>query len=172
MRSSTFSFDRIPNSRWGPILLIVVVTAASLLVFSELFWRFRGAEPNYVDDPRRWSYFRDQVGPMKERNSTILIGASRIQLGWSLDTFRSIIPRTRIIQLAIDGTHPWAVLRDLSENTDFAGVVIVALTAGGILPGVRNGAQEYIQFHTDSWTPNNEINFLMDDFFQGYLIAR
>lgn len=172
MPSFTSSFERAPVSRWRLNFVIVVLVALSLLASFEFFWRIRGVEPNYFDDPRRWSYFRDQVKPLTNQNSTILVGASRIQLGWSMDKFRSMMPQTPIIQLAIDGTHPWAVLRDLSENTKLSGAVVVALSAAGILPGARNAAQIHVDFYADSWTPNNQLNFLLDDFLQQYLITR
>lgn len=172
MRLYTFSFERAPVSRWRVTLVIAAVTAILMFVMVESFWRYQGAAPNYVDDPRRWSYFRDKVESLTGANATILVGASRIQLGWSFDIFRLMIPETPIVQLAIDDAHPFAVLRDLSENTDFRGVLIVALTAHAILPGNRDDAEGHVRFYGGSWTPNNKLNFLIDDFLQEHLITR
>lgn len=172
MRSSTFSFDRAPISRWRTTLVIAVVTAIVIFVAIELFWRYQGATENYIDDPRRWSFLRDKVEALTEPNATVLVGASRIQLAWSLDTFRSMVAETPIIQLAIDGAGPFAILRDISENTGFRGVLIVALTAGSISPASSFAAESHVQFYTDSWTPNIKLNFLIDDFLQGHLISR
>lgn len=150
----------------------MIVVAVLLLASIEMFWRGRGAIPDRVDDTRRWSFYRDRVDSMKDQNSTVLIGASRIQLGWSLAAFRSEFPRIPIVQLAIDGTHPVAVLRDLSETTDFRGVVIVALTAGAILPATREEAQGHVEFHRQSWKPNVKANFLIEDIFQEFFVTR
>lgn len=172
MPSFTSSFERAPILRWRQSFVIAVLVAATLFVSTEFIWRARGAQPNYVDDPRRWSYFRDRVDSLTDQNATVLVGASRMHLGWSMATFRSMIPQTPILQLAIDGVYPWAVLRDLSENTEFAGTVIISINAGGILPGAHNKAQGHVDFYAASWALNNKLNFLFEDFLQQYVITR
>ncbi len=174
MPSFTSSFERAPVTRWRLNFVIVVLVALSLMASFEFFWRVHGIEPDHLDDQRRWSYFRDQVEALTNRNSTILIGASRIQLGWSMATTRSLMPETPILQLAITGTTPWEILRDLSENTKYSGVVVVSLTAGSIIPGIWRdvAANKYVSFYALSWTLNNKLNFLVNDFLERYLINR
>lgn len=172
MRSSTSSFDRAPATRGLALLCIAALTAVTMLAGVEAFWRLRGVEPGYVDNPRRWSYFREKVDTLNDPRATVLIGASRMQLDWSLEEFRTILPGTEIIQLAIDGIHPWAVLQDLAQNTTFAGVVLVALTAPALLPDNRDDAAGYVSYFEDSWTLDKEVNFRIDDFLQKYLTTR
>jgi hypothetical protein len=95
-----------------------------------------------------------------------------MQLGWSLAAFRSSMPGTPIVQLAIDGAFPFAVIRDLSANTDFAGVVIVSLTPANILPRQREDAQGHVDFYANSWKLNTRLNFLADDLVQGLFVTR
>ncbi len=172
MHSSTFSFERATAAPWRRIILIAVLTALLLLALVETFWRLRGAEPDYMDDLRRWSYFRAQIEDMTAPRDTVLLGASRIQLGWSLQTFRDEIQGAKTVQLAVDGSSPWAILEDIATNTNFAGTLIVSMQASKVLSINHANTLGHVNYFSRSWNNNTRINFLIDDFLQRFLVTR
>ncbi len=136
MPSSTSSSRVIPDIRWGATWLvalgIVVVAAISL----ELFVRGRGYQPSVKDDEYGWAWQRGRAdGPP---HVMAVLGASRIQLGFSAEAFHEVLPDWRAVQLAIDGTQPAGSLRDLAEDPEFRGIALVETTEDGFFAANRD----------------------------------
>ena len=107
----------------------------------------------------------------RRKNHVVLLGASRIQLGFATDTFRNKFPSYQITQLAIDGSNPVAALRDLANDEQFMGVVITSITAGSFRSGVVDIQQEYIELYHSQYSLQSSINALVQSFLQANLVV-
>jgi len=123
----------------------------------EILWRLDRHVPSVTDDPELWSCHRLRVdAPGREK--LVILGASRVQLGVSLKVMKDRLPDYEVIQLAVDGRHPLAVLRDLADDDRFRGVVLCAITAMGFEKKHWNDQQEFVDYFHRRSTLNNRIN--------------
>lgn len=171
MPSSTFNFDsasRVPTLKWSRVWIGTCFLVITTVLSSEAFWRANGHRPSIVDDPSLWSYHRRQISD--QRSQVVLLGASRILLGFSTKTFRDRFPTTPIAVLAIDGAMPIAVLRDLAEDESFRGIVICATTAGGLSSSSWEQQQEYVD-HFYKSGPNQLLEPVLRSWLQNRLVV-
>jgi len=136
---------------WG------LAIALSVLCVMEAAWRVHGYVPSIVDDPALWSSWRAKLAGTDSR-SVGLLGASRLQLAFSLPEAHDILPDYDIIQLAIDGRAPLAAVKDIAEETDFRGIVICSIDASGLDPESWNEQQEYVDYYHNRFTISDRIN--------------
>jgi len=112
--------------RWGRTWFAALLFAAVVLACWELFWRMQGFAPTLSDDWRYWAALRREASS-GDADVAALVGASRIQLGLHPDVFQAETG-LKPLMLAIDGSSPLPVLRDLARDPDFKGMVICSLT--------------------------------------------
>jgi hypothetical protein len=93
----------------------------------ELGLRARGFAPSANDDVALWSAWRRAASPAS-RETVVILGKSRAQLGLDLEEARRRYPDLRFIQLAVHGRGAAAVLEDLSQDESFAGIVVWSLS--------------------------------------------
>lgn len=109
-------------------MIIAAVLALAMITGWELFWRSQGREPNLDDNAELWAWERDKlVSP--NANDVVFIGSSRILFDIQKDIWRAKTG-TEPVMLAIQGSSPMPVLKDLVENTDFNGTIVVGVTPG------------------------------------------
>ena len=114
------------DRRWLTAWLLALVLTVSLYAGWEAFCRYHGLKPEPVSDtPELWAKTRD-LASQQGQDATILIGASRIQLGINLDVL-SQYTKHHPVQLAIDGSSFWPVLENLSLDNKITGTVIVSI---------------------------------------------
>lgn len=165
---SSFS-NRIHSGPWGRIWLAAFLIAFFALSALEIFWRTEGHIPSVVDDPELWSLHRARIMD-GGKDTIVLLGASRIQLDFSMGVLSEIFSDSDIIQLAIDGKHPLAVLRDLAENTDFSGVVLCSITSMGFQRQFRDDQDDHVEYYRKNSTLNTRLNRLISSVIQGHLV--
>jgi len=149
------------------IWITTLILVAAGLGATEAFWRSQGHRPSVVDDPDLWAYHRARV----YGNSVVLLGASRIQVGFDTDLFRSEFPNYRLVQLAFAGEHPLATLRDLAGDENFHGVVICAIVPVGFLEELRDDQQEFVDYYHRGMTLNSVLNRHIATFLQEHLVV-
>jgi hypothetical protein len=147
------------------------VLAAALFLVGvaalEGFWRSRGHQPSVADDLELWSHWRERVyGPDK----LVLVGGSRMLLGVSLDELRRRLPHHQPIQLAIGASQPGAVLRDLAEDPDFAGVVIADMWGAAFESTTWQSQQEYVDYFHQRWNWERRIERRLETPLQERLV--
>jgi len=123
---------------WAIAIPLVVVAVIAL----ELFVRARGYQPSVKDDEHAWVQQRARAAD--SARTVALLGASRIQLGFSPPAFREALPRWTYVQLAIDGTQPAGSLRDLAADPAFTGVALVETTEDGFTAANRERQDAYV----------------------------
>ncbi|WP_298236802.1 hypothetical protein [uncultured Algibacter sp.] len=111
------------------LTLIVALTITAITTISwESYWRSQGYEPNLNDNKEIWATQRARVD--KATTDDILtIGSSRIYFDIQLDEWQRTTG-VKPIQLASQGTTPLPIFRDIVENTNFSGTIIVGVTPG------------------------------------------
>jgi hypothetical protein len=92
----------------------------------ELYWRSQGLKPNLDDNKNLWANQREKLETNTD-NSVVFIGSSRILYDIQLDIWREQT-KTEPIMLAAQGSSPIPVFKDIIENTDFNGTLVVGVT--------------------------------------------
>ncbi|VAX40759.1 hypothetical protein MNBD_PLANCTO02-1525, partial [hydrothermal vent metagenome] len=106
-----------------------------------------GHKPSVVSDHKLWSLVRANI--YEETGKTVvLLGASRIHIGFNTDEFRSRFPDYRLSQLAVSGNSPLATLRDLAEDSQFKGTIICSVTYAMLRSDNWSAQQPFVEhFH-------------------------
>lgn len=143
--SSNSSNDRLPHVGNREFLAAIVCFIALLLV-AELIVRSVGMLPSVADSKLLWSMHRH-----KARGSKVvaIIGSSRSQLGIDPEHVGLVFPGYRVVHLAIDGTPPFAVLKDLAEDENFDGIIVCDAFENFVLPDVRGIASPWVRHYHD-----------------------
>jgi len=121
--STSSSSERIPSGPWLKTWIAALLFSTAFFGGAELFWRARGFEPSVKDNPDLWSIVRSKINNANPE-PLVLIGSSRTQLGLNPDVLSTALDQTHVLQLAIDGSSPVPVLRDLACDPVFRGTVI------------------------------------------------
>jgi hypothetical protein len=98
------------------------------LICWEMYWRSQGLYPNLDDNKELWAQQRDRVGSLINED-VILLGSSRVLFDIQIDEWENVTGRPPL-QLASAGSSPLPMFRDIVENTEFSGTVIVGVTPG------------------------------------------
>jgi hypothetical protein len=114
--SSSNSLDRLPAKPWGLVWAVALALAIAMIGGMELFWRARGATPSVNDDAALWAYHRRRLDSGNPK-TVVLLGASRMQLGFSTDTFRRRYPNVELVNLSVAAATPLATLCCASTGT-------------------------------------------------------
>jgi len=120
---------QIPGGRWGLVWLVTLAIVGGSVFALERFVRGRGFVPSVKDDEFSWALARRQASNDSPRTVAVL-GASRILLAFSPQAFRAALPDWQYVQLAKQGSHPIAALRDLALDPAFRGVALVDASEG------------------------------------------
>ncbi len=167
--NSDATSDAVPTDHLGRDWLLAVMLAALLLTSMELFWRGRGHEPSVVDDADLWSDWREAAsaaGPPV----LVLVGDSQIKLDFNPRAFTEKYPAYRVINLAVNGKGPVAVLDDLAKDPAFKGVVVCQVTEPKMLSEHRADLDDWIGYYHREWGPVSKLRSRANTFLQSRLV--
>lgn len=108
-----------------------LLTLAIVICFSvslELYWRQKGFVPSHNDDKIIWAMKRKEVYLPADK-ATVFIGSSRIKFDLDIPTWEKLTGE-EAIQLAVVGTSPRPVLRELAGDEKFKGKLIIDVVEG------------------------------------------
>jgi len=117
----------IPATRWSAIGWLVLVLVVAAVAGWE--WKMRSLvlRAGDLDDSKsHWAVERRKVAT-GDHDGVVIIGSSRILFDSNLDLWEELTG-LRPIQLALPGTNPRPHLKDLAENSDFNGLLVVGVT--------------------------------------------
>src|SRR5918993_2820389 len=148
--------------------ILTVMLAIGFMVSLEMYWRGRGFVPTYNDDKVLWSTKRKEIYKPAEE-ATVFIGGSRIKFDLDVPTWENLTGE-KAIQLAIPGTPGRLVLRDLANDKNFKGKVIIDVADGQFfsLPDstrrdrLAREALEYYYDETPAQRVSSSINFFLE----------
>ena len=103
--------------------LLTIVIVIAFMAAWELHIRGRGFTPTYNDDKILWAAKRREVYQSPD-NATVFIGPSRIKFDLDIPLWKKLTGENAI-QLAMVGTSPRPTLRDLANDENFKGKLIV-----------------------------------------------
>lgn len=148
MPSSTSSFDpfhRVPKvrlwHRWAAGAAIVVVC----VIAAETALRALGHQPSVRESPAIWAVQYRKIEDMGPKD-VVLLGDSRMQMGFSLDAFRERYPDREIVQLAFAGTTSNPALHAIADESAFSGTVIYGVSEYRMIQSPRGVQALYIAF--------------------------
>jgi len=142
--------------------LAALLVAGILLAGMELSLRSQGHQPSVVDDKLLWACRRRNVYDVGDRRPVVLLGGSRIQLGFVPEVFERRFPRYRIVQLAAVGTRPVPFLNDLAEDEDFTGIVICSILPDDFLRRNHGPRSPYIDYYRDLYANWGRLDELLN----------
>lgn len=150
MSDIPFSSNPLPRAeRWGAALLGALLLSLTFFVGSEALWRSYGHRPTVVDDMDLWSGWRARACGAGT-NTVVLLGTSRMHVGFCPSAWKEVFPGHRVIQLAIEGKQPLATLEDLANDRSFSGNVICETPEESLFPQCWERQRAYVDyFHQD-----------------------
>lgn len=162
MRSSTSSSNphmRI-DANFGLSVTFAVVLFIVFVACFELGLRMSGIDHiSVTDDMALWSMQREKIDKAQDTsNMVVLLGGSRMQLGFSSKAFRETYPDKGLVRLGISGAKPIAALKDIAENTGFQGVVLMAVYVPAISLSHIKAQQPYIDYYLKNWSFDKRLN--------------
>lgn len=174
MPSSTSNFEsphhRTPEKNWYFVWASTLILTIGVVAVAEKFWRDRGHRPSIVDSPALWAYHRSMI-PQNDQTQVTLLGASRIQLGFSMDTFRDRFPDCSLTQLAIDGTHPVGSLQNIAHDKEIVGLIVCSITTSWFREETWDDQLEYVNYFNYRNHSNQHLGLTMNSFLQDRLIV-
>jgi hypothetical protein len=169
--SISSSSSRAPAGPWLLTWALALAMAAGMVYKLEMHVRAKGYKASVRDNPTLWAYHRGRVSDSSAR-TVALLGASRMQLGFSTRQFRQEFPGYKLAMLAIDGTAPVGSLRDLAADPDFRGIAIVSMTAPAFREKQWNHQDEYINYYHDGVPPGLYLNRFLETLVEQRLVLR
>ncbi len=145
------------NVSWRKTWLVVILLFLGITISWEMTLRAYGHRPSVVDDYDLWSSVRDSID-QQDKNTVVLLGASRIQLGFCTETFRRRFSNYHLAQLAINGRSPLATLKDLAEDESFSGTVICSVTCQSLNSKALKDQQSYVDYFHNRYSLNSRLN--------------
>lgn len=151
MRFDSSIIRVVPTLPWSPLVISVAIAVALAVAAWEFHCRALGYAPGLDDTNDLWVEARRSVKP----DSTVIIGSSRGLFGLDLDVLEKGLG-TRPLQLALVGSCPYPVLRQLADDQTFHGTVICdtvpgLLVAPYMAPPYKNSEKAVQRLHTQSW---------------------
>ena len=161
----------IPEVNWKPALIMAV----TMLCLGLIAWEYNarviwGYEPeSYIDNTGLWTINRKQIDH-SDTQTVAIIGASRILFDFDLYTYEKLTGKLPI-QLALVGTNPRPILKDLAADEDFKGLLYVGITPGSFFrnSGGRSGdAPEYYANESPSQWMGQQLSMLIEPHLSFY----
>lgn len=149
---------------WLMALCMVVLSLCSV----ELFARALGHKPTIQDGPDLWSSWRAKAEGA-DPNTVVLVGASRILLGFDIPTWKARFPDHEVIQLAIEGSWPITVLEDLANDESFGGTVICSIASSNFVLRSTDGG-EWVRHYHRRWGVALKFVRTVRNFLQSHFV--
>lgn len=151
------------------ILTVILVTGFGCAL--EVFWRSKGFRPSHNDDKVIWAAKRKEVYKPADQ-STVVVGSSRIKFDLDIPTWEKLTGE-EVIQLAMVGTSPRPVLRNLAADENFKGKVIIDVVEGLFFSPrtfiSERSAREAISYYEEE-TPAQKASAAINHVFESYLV--
>lgn len=149
------------------------ILSAAIVIIAMASWEFylrnKGISFSFDDNEALWAYKRSQI--YKEPGATFFIGSSRIKFDVNIPTWENITGQ-KAIQLALVGTSPQLILKDLADDKNFKGKLVVDGTEMILYsrdPGDQVNASKSIKYYKNI-TPAQRVSFSIDYFLQSNLV--
>lgn len=171
--STSSSKERAPSGSWKKTWALAL---GLFLVFAagiEGSLRIAGFVPTIRQTPAFWAFHRRRVYSAPPGVRVLaLVGQSRMDLDIDLAALAADLPQRRVVQLAIPGMNPIPVLRDLAEDPEFSGDVVVSLLAGHLLGYGGNPGEYVAAAHKPPPNLNGRMNLMASATVESVLVLQ
>jgi hypothetical protein len=116
----------MPFSHFLKAGLLAFALVMSFATAYEIFWRSRHFSVSFNDDEALWAKKRAEVYKPAHA-ATVFIGSSRIKFDLDIETWRQITGEDAV-QLAMVGSNPRPILKDLANDSLFNGKLVIDVT--------------------------------------------
>lgn len=150
----------------GILTLVLVLLSISSW---EFYLRTIGVSFSFDDNEALWAYKRSQI--YNEPDASFFIGSSRIKFDIDIETWENVTGQ-KAMQLALVGTSPQYVLKDLADDEKFKGRLIIDGTEFILFsrdPGDQENAKKSIEYYKKR-TPAQRAGFYIDYLLQLNLV--
>ncbi len=135
---------KIMIMKWLNISLLTPALLLMGLTFNEIILRKASHQPSIVSDANLFCDVYSQVTQM-DQNDVILLGASRMQADFDLNVFHQHFPTKKVILLAQSGRGTsYPVFKDVVENTNFRGIIVIDETESTLIDKKNYDQQELV----------------------------
>ena len=163
-----YSACTMETKQWVFAFFGAIALVSCSVILLETYWRGQGFVPTFNDDKILWANKRKDVY-VPPSEATVFIGGSRIKFDLDVPTWEKLTGE-KAIQLAIVGTPGRLVLRDLANDQNFKGKVIIDVAEGQFfsLPDsaqrdrFAREALEYYYEETPAQSASASINYLLE----------
>lgn len=137
----------------------------------EFYWRSQRFELSYNDDESLWAFTRKRI-----YNTTpsrpVIIGSSRVKFDIDLPQWEQQTGQ-KPVQLALVGTSPRPILRDLANDPEFKGTLLIGVVEGQFFSG--NGSPMEIEANKrlavyPKWSLSQQASFYLDQHLESRLL--
>ncbi len=153
-----------PDRNWRALALAALVATAALTAGWEIFWRAKGMTAGDIKDTEAlWAEARRKA----TGDATVIVGSSRILFGIDLDVWEET-SGVRPVQLALEGTSPRMFLKDLADDPNFKGQVIVGVTIPLFFTqegGLRGSVLKYARNESPSQRADHFLSQQIEKYF-------
>ena len=151
------------------ILALLIVTC--FIAWWEYFWRSKGYSISYNDDKILWAHKRKEAYKPLDQ-STVFIGGSRIKFDLDIPTWQKLTGE-QPVQLALVGTAPRLLLKDLARDKNFKGKVVIDVTEHAFFSidtlRTERSAREGISYLRNE-TPTQKVSASINYFLESNLV--
>lgn len=150
--------------------LFTILAVAAFILGWEAYWRNKGFKPTFNDDKILWATHRKDIYQSIDK-ATVFIGSSRIKFDLDIPTWEKLTGE-KAIQLALVGTSPRLLLKDLADDEQFKGKVVVDVTEVLFFsqnPAFHKSALESIAYYKDQ-TPSEKLSAKVDYALEANLV--
>ncbi len=157
-----------PNLKKAGILALMIVVI--VIGCWEWYLKSLGVSYSFDDNEALWAHKRAQIYDEPEK-STFFIGSSRIKFDIDLKTWEEVTLE-KPVQLALVGTSPQLILKDLADDKNFKGKLIVDGTEFILFsrdPGDQQSAKKSVEYYHKQ-TPAQKASFYIDYMLQSNLV--
>lgn len=150
------SFPIETRRSWFTIWAASVALAFALITVNEILLAKASHQPSIVSDADLWATQRERLDN-PDSSGIILLGASRMQTNIDIATMEKFFGEP-VIQLAQSGLGTsLPVLRDIADNTNFAGLVLISETESTLLSS-DDQQQSAVDHYHKRWTYDRKLN--------------
>ncbi len=145
-----------PVRPWRAMIFAAAAATAILTLGWEIYWRGEGLiAGDFKNTAALWAQERRKA----TGDRTVMIGSSRAFFDTDLDIWEELAG-VRPVQLSLEGTSPRMFLKDLADDEEFTGTVLVGVTAGLFFTGEGGLRADVLDYVNDESLSQRADHFL------------
>ncbi|MCF0041110.1 hypothetical protein [Dyadobacter fanqingshengii] len=154
------------KAAWLALALVLLFVAGW-----EIYWRNQGFALSFNDDESLWAHNRKKIYNTAP-GQPVIIGSSRVKFDIDQETWEKETGY-KPVQLALVGTSPRPILRDLANDPKFKGTVLVGITEGLFFSAdgsfMEDRAAKRLAFYP-RWSLSQQVSFQLNHILESNLI--